>query len=370
MGSVYAVQHLRTGGRCAVKVLRRDATADGTLYRRFQHEARIAAELNHPHIVQVIDFNEDEDGTPFLVMELLEGEDLEARLRRTGRLPLDQAVELARQVGSALQAAHEKGVVHRDIKPSNIFLARCGLNGRPGEIAKVVDFGICKIRHAASRLTGDQSLLGTPDYMSPEAAAGERAEVDERSDQWALAVILYRALSGRLPFEGDSGIGVLYKVVHHRPAPLRKLAPQVPRPVARVIERALSKRREDRFASMAHFVAALTGSSSPSRVRRHVLAGAAAAAALALATALHLWPAQGTSPGPLAVSAPALPPPDPVSAVPVAAGPRQVQPAPTPSAAGPPRGPVQGPGAGQERPRLKSARGVRRDGPPDEKKIW
>ncbi|MCS6915364.1 MAG: serine/threonine-protein kinase [Myxococcales bacterium] len=256
MGAVYAARHLRTGGLVAVKMLDRDAATDEEIYRRFQNEARIVSALRHPHIVQVIDFDEDDDGTPFMVMELLEGEDLHRRLRRVGRLPLGPALELARQVGGALHAAHQLGVIHRDVKPQNVFLCRHPLGDEIVEVAKVVDFGISKIRDVASQ-TQDKMVLGTPYYMSPEAARAQNTDLDGRADQWGLAVILYRALSGRLPFENPDPLAVLYQVVNEQPRPLTELVSDLPPHVGRAVMRAMSKNREDRFPTMMDFVHAL-----------------------------------------------------------------------------------------------------------------
>lgn len=261
MGAVYAARHLRTGGACAVKVLDREAAAEEEIYRRFQNEARIVSALRHPHIVQVTDFDQDDDGTPFLVMELLEGEDLQHRLRQRGRLPLTAVLELAQQVGSALHAAHKNGVVHRDVKPQNVFLCRHQLTEQTIETAKVVDFGISKIRSAGFK-TQDRTVLGTPFYMSPEAAQARNADLDGRADQWGLAVILYRALAGRLPFDNPDPIAVLYQVVNRPHTPLGQAVPELPPPVAQAIDCAMSKRREDRFPSMADFLRALGGRSS------------------------------------------------------------------------------------------------------------
>jgi serine/threonine-protein kinase len=230
-------------------VLHSDAAAQTEIYRRFQDEARIISALRHPHIVQVTDFDCDKDGTPFIVMELLEGEDLHHRLATLGRMPLNQVLTLALQVSSALQAAHDKGIVHRDIKPQNIFLVRHVLASGVSDSAKVVDFGISKIRRSASQATQSHMLLGTPQYMSPEAARGENVEIDGRADQFSLAVILYRALSGQLPFDGPDLMGILYKVVHEPHVPLAQWVP---------LDRALAKRREDRFETIGDFARALT----------------------------------------------------------------------------------------------------------------
>lgn len=259
MGAVYAARHVRTGGLFALKILHRETAADADIYKRFQDEARTVSALRHPHIVQVTDFDKDEDGTPFIVMELLEGEDLYARLCRVGRLPVEAVLDIGRQVGSALHAAHDKGIIHRDIKPQNIFLVRHEVAEMVTEVAKVVDFGISKIRRTGQQMTRDMTILGTPQFMSPEAALGQNSQLDGRADQWSLAVIMYLALTGQLPFDGENLVGVLYKVVHEQPVPLRQLAPEVPETLVVAIERAMSKRKDDRFPRMVDFVRAMTG---------------------------------------------------------------------------------------------------------------
>lgn len=258
MGAVYAARHVRTGGMFAVKVLHRETAADADIYKRFQDEARTVSALRHPNIVQVTDFDAGDDGTPFIVMELLEGEDLYQRLCRVTRLPVEQVVDIGRQVGSALHAAHDRGVIHRDIKPQNIFLERHEMADMVTETAKVVDFGISKIRRVGGQMTRDMTILGTPQFMSPEAALGQNSQLDGRADQWSLGVIMYLCLSGKLPFDGENLVGVLYMVVHEQPTPLKQLCPDVPDHVAATIERAMSKRKDDRFPRMADFVRALS----------------------------------------------------------------------------------------------------------------
>lgn len=267
MGEVYQVSHVRTGGLLAVKVLHREVAQDPEVYRRFQEEARTTSGLRHPHIVQVTDFDQDDDGTPFLVMEMLDGEDLYERLDREGRLGVPQVLELGRQVGSALHAAHKSGIVHRDVKPQNIFLVRHQVGDDWVEVAKVVDFGLSKILQS-ERQTGEHLVAGTPYYMSPEVLQGPSVALDGRADQFSLAVVLYRALTGRLPFDGDDVMDVLLQVLRRQARPLLELAPEVPPHVAEAIERAMSKDREARFPTMTAFVRALLGpqaawSSSP-----------------------------------------------------------------------------------------------------------
>jgi serine/threonine-protein kinase len=256
MGAVYAVRHLQTEGRLAAKILSPQHLSDPTVYQRFRDEARIVAQLRHPHIVQVTDFDLDEDGTPFMVMEMLEGETLEARLARDGRLPLQDALALAAQVGEALHAAHTAGVVHRDIKPDNIFLVRHA-GPKDTEIAKVLDFGISKIVRSLRKRTQENTILGTPLFMSPEAATGSVEEIDGRADQFALAVILYQMLSGRLPFDGINDMAVLFQIIHAQPPSLEQLVPGLPRHVVAAIERALGKDKSERFPSILEFIDAL-----------------------------------------------------------------------------------------------------------------
>jgi serine/threonine-protein kinase len=284
MGGVYLGRHVRTGGRVAVKLLLREALLHAEAYRRFQEEARITSALRHPHIVQVMDFDESEDSRPYLVMEYLEGEDLERRMRQRGRLSVAELMPILRQVGAALQAAHESGVVHRDIKPQNIFLCRHKGLTASEEVAKVVDFGIAKVRHGASQMTRDMALLGTPHYMAPEAVSGAQREIDGRADQWALGVIAYRALSGQFPFDSDTMVGIFFRIVQAEPAALQG----VPDGVALAISRALAKRPQDRFPSIAAMVSAMDeaagrGTAQASRAKKGqarralVLAGVGAA---------------------------------------------------------------------------------------------
>ncbi|MCS6914191.1 MAG: protein kinase [Myxococcales bacterium] len=257
MGVVYAARHTRLPARFAIKVLHRELGRQEEVFRRFRHEAEVLAALRHPNIVQVIDFNRLADGTIYLVMEYLEGEDLEARIRRWGLLPLQELLPIIRQVASALQAAHRHGVVHRDLKPKNVFLARVEHGDRVVEQVKVLDFGVSKIRRdGEADLTRVGRILGTPQFMSPEQARGQSHLIDARADQFALGAIVYYGLSGQLPFAGTEARAVLYQVLHQNPPPLGQVA-RVPEPVARVVERALCKDPAGRFPSLSEFVAAL-----------------------------------------------------------------------------------------------------------------
>ena len=246
MGAVYEAVHVRLDQRrFAIKVLHRDAAADPSYQTRFRREARIATELKHPNIVEVFDFYEDDDGQPCMVMEYLEGEDLAEHLEREQRLPLMQLVTIIEQVADALTAAHTSGIVHRDLKPANIYLLRTG----DGLLVKLLDFGISKIRGGVTMLTHERDLLGTPHYMSPEQAEGQVLEVDQLTDIFALGTICYQALTGVLPFDASSIPSVFYRICHHDPQPASELVPGLPVQVDQVLQQAMAKRKEERFAT-------------------------------------------------------------------------------------------------------------------------
>lgn len=251
MADVYVVAHMRLPRRFALKILRLEDQVREAFLVRFNREGEILATLRHPHIVDVIDRNQLPDGNPYLVMELLEGEDLATYLARTGALSIPVALRICSQIGDALDAAHKVGVVHRDLKPSNIFLSR---QGHVLNFVKVLDFGIAKIA-ATERtpMTAPQALMGTPAYMSPEQARGQQSRIDTRTDQFALGTLLYEMLTGRGAFfdPGDAMYTILERVVTHHPAPLRD--PQI----NRAVMRALAKTPEQRFPSLREFLAAV-----------------------------------------------------------------------------------------------------------------
>lgn len=178
MGQVYEARHTRLPGRFAVKVMA-NADVSRSDFLRFRREAEIASSLRHPHIVQIIDFNEDSDGSPYLVMEYLDGTDLAAELRSAGRFSPRRVANIVDQIADALYAVHVSGVVHRDLKPENIFLTPSKSKGM--DFVKVVDFGVSKVATAAA-LTDESAVLGTPQYMSPEQAHGRTHEVDAHTD--------------------------------------------------------------------------------------------------------------------------------------------------------------------------------------------
>ncbi len=258
MGAVFLARHRRLPGRqVAVKVLQNGAGLNPELFARFRREAEIASQLGHPNIIEVLDFDTLPDGTPFLLMEYLRGESLEARLAR-GTLPLAEAFAIVRQIGSALQAAHRAGVVHRDLKPANVFL----LPSDTGERVKLLDFGISKILDSQTLQTQEAVLIGTPQYMAPEQALGKNSEIDARTDLFALGCIVYEMLSGAPPFagEGSSIVQVIFRIVHTHPEPLASRCPDAPAHVVAAVERALSKDPKDRYPDVASFITELTGS--------------------------------------------------------------------------------------------------------------
>jgi serine/threonine-protein kinase len=201
MGSVWVAQHLTLDIEVAVKFIADDEEARDRLVARFRREASLAARIGNPHVVKIFDHGVSEEGTPYIVMELLSGESLADRLARTERLTPREVVLLVSQVARVLTEAHALGIVHRDLKPNNLFLIESGYQ----LFVKVLDFGIAKsgAPNEPSSLTESGAVVGTPHYMSPEALVSSR-DTDQRADLWALSVVAYRALTGALPFEGES----------------------------------------------------------------------------------------------------------------------------------------------------------------------
>ncbi|WP_164018894.1 serine/threonine-protein kinase [Pyxidicoccus trucidator] len=260
MGSVYLAQHLRLPGKqVAVKVLRGGDHLTQEIFTRFRREAEIASRLGHPNIVEVLDYDTLEDGTPFLVLEFLRGESLQSRLER-GRLPLDEVFSYTRQMGSALQAAHGAGIVHRDLKPANVFLVPTDSGGVVGQRLKLLDFGISKVLTSETLQTQEATIIGTPQYMSPEQAMGKNREIDARTDIFALGCIVYEMMSGQPVFGAGSLAQMIFRVVYEPADPLGPLCPEAPASALSAVERALSKSAADRFPDVASFVEALTGS--------------------------------------------------------------------------------------------------------------
>ncbi len=258
MGDVFLASHLRLpGSEVAIKFLHPEV-ADQEIVARFRREAFIASRLGHPNIVRVTDINDLPDGTPYVVLELLQGQTLDDALAN-GPFSVERTLPIARQICGGLAAAHRAGVVHRDLKPQNIFLVPTELEGRVVDVVKILDFGISKMRDSNTVKTQESSLLGTPQYMSPEQAFGKHDLIDGRTDIFALGAILYEMLTGQPAFSGASIPEVLFKVAYEPALPLAERVPGTPPNVVAVIERAMAKKPEERFATVDELVQALTG---------------------------------------------------------------------------------------------------------------
>ncbi len=240
MATVYKAYHAALDRYVAIKVLHPAFKQDANFLTRFQREARIVAKLEHPHIVPVYDFNEHA-GQPYLVMRFIDGETLKARLGQ-GDLPLSEIVRILNPTGEALAYAHAQGVLHRDIKPSNILLT-------PDGGVFLADFGLARIAQAGESTLSQDSLLGTPQYISPEQAQG-RSDLDARTDVYSLGVVMYELLVGRVPYQADTPYAVIHDHIY-TPLPLpRSIKPSVSEDLERVLLKALTKDREDRFGSV------------------------------------------------------------------------------------------------------------------------
>jgi serine/threonine-protein kinase len=267
MGGVYEAVQLGNGKRVAVKVMSRELAAHPEGLARFNREVKLTSELEHPHIVAVVGSGRSPTGEPYLVMEYLEGEDLDRRLARQARVAGPTAVQIVKQVASALSTAHAAGIVHRDLKPANVFLLRIP----DGSVfVKVVDFGISKsLKASTTKLTRARTLVvGTPEYMAPEQAAGKVHEIDHRIDQWSLACIAWQMLSGRQPFSNPDVNALLYQVMYQEPTPLGPQAALIPPEVETVLRRALAKRRDDRFPTITAFARAFEAGVAPAPAPR------------------------------------------------------------------------------------------------------
>ena len=263
MGTVYEGHHTGAGKRVAVKVMHRELLAYPELAMRFRREAKVTSELAHPNIVSVFGFGTTPAGQPYLVMELLDGEDLQTRLERVGALPLETVVQIVNQVASALAETHAAGVVHRDLKTDNVFLVRAPDGG---VLAKVVDFGLSKVlKTSATKLTVARAVFGTPEFMAPEQAEGRQDAIDHRSDQWSLACLAWFAATACLPFTGPDVNAILNQVISAVPTPPGPGAPRLPAEVDKVLRRALSRHRADRFPTIRAFARAFEAAASPER---------------------------------------------------------------------------------------------------------
>jgi serine/threonine-protein kinase len=244
MGSVWLAQHLDLDVPVAIKFIASAAFKEARV--RFQREARAAARIKSPHVVHVQDYGLD-GALPYLVMELLQGEDLATRLKREQRLSLEQTLRILVQLAKALRKTHEQGIVHRDLKPGNIFLVR---GDDDEDFVKIVDFGIAKGigALASGEATTTGHVMGSPSYMSPEQVRG-RKDIDARTDLWSLAVIVYRALTGRLPFVGEVHSDLLIRIATEPVPPPTSVAPDLPPALDQFFEKALARERDERFQS-------------------------------------------------------------------------------------------------------------------------
>ena len=254
MGAVFEAIHEQIGRHAAIKVLHPQYASDVQVAQRFLNEARAVNLVEHPGIVEIYDLGRLPDGTTYIVMELLRGESLSARLeRRGGRMQLSEVIHLVRQIASALEAAHEAGIVHRDLKPDNVMVVR-DPSQSSGERAKVLDFGIAKLGGAvaltpehepARRLTQTGTVMGTAFYMAPEQCTGA-GNVDDRADVYSLGVILFQLLAGRVPFQAE-GLGAIMAMhIYQAPPVLDEVCGNIPMEVSALVDRLLTKKPTDR----------------------------------------------------------------------------------------------------------------------------
>ncbi|MBA3501591.1 MAG: serine/threonine protein kinase, partial [Deltaproteobacteria bacterium] len=257
MGVVYIAMDMRLGRRAAIKQLLPALSSDHDIVERFFNEAKAAASINHPSIVEIYDVGWHSDGSAFFAMKLLEGESIARRMRTVRQFPLEIASTIARQVATALGAAHARGIVHRDLKPDNVMLVRDD-EVVIGERAIVLDFGIAKLfgENPAVSKTRTGVFMGTPAYMSPEQCRGA-ADVDQRTDVYALGCIVFEMLAGRPPFIAQGGGEIVGMHQFVAPPDVRSLRSDVPEPLAALIARSLAKNPAERVASMHDFAIAL-----------------------------------------------------------------------------------------------------------------
>jgi eukaryotic-like serine/threonine-protein kinase len=312
MGSVWVARHLHLDVEVAIKFMAPELAASAEGRARFEREAKASAQLKTANVVQIHDYG-IEDDTPYLVMELLEGDSLETRLRREGRLSLPATLAIVEPVCKALRRAHEVGLVHRDLKPGNIFIAR---QGGGEEIVKVLDFGIAKSLDPAqgSAVTRTGTLLGSPAYMSPEQTRRSK-QIDHRSDLWSLGVVVFECLTGQVPFVGEEIVDLLVAICRD-PIPIPStLVPSLGPEVDRFLARSLAREPEQRFQSAPEFAQAfaelvLAGGPRPSTaedrppMKRSPAVSLPDSATLSPAShTLASTPSQGSRPSALLVAA-------------------------------------------------------------------
>jgi serine/threonine protein kinase len=287
MGTVYEAEQLELGRAVAVKVLHPNITADQSMSARFLREARAAAQIGHPGIVQVFDLGTD-GVAPFLVMEKLEGEELGTTIAQGNPLPVDWVVSMGIELCDALQAAHDHGIVHRDLKPPNVFLAR---QGRRTDVVKVLDFGIAKLIQRADEIeTKTGQVFGTPMYMAPEQLRDSK-DVDGRADVYAIGCILFQALVGHPPFEATTYPDLIFRVCSAPRPRAHHLRGDVPRALGDLLARALALDVAERPGSPAELAQALGAPFTGSRTRASEHAAAVGSAATEVAHVVAVTPA-------------------------------------------------------------------------------
>lgn len=257
MGVVFAATHIELQETVAIKMLAPELVRREEIVARFMREARAASKIKNEHAVRVLDVGKLESGVPYMVMEFLQGEDLEQVLCSRGPLPLQEVVKFVTEACIALSDAHRQGIIHRDIKPANLFLATRSNGTR---VVKIVDFGISKIINdglGEGGATRTDSMMGTPMYMSPEQLRSSR-DVDARADVWSLGVVLYRLLTGASPFEGDTVPLLCVSILASNPRKLRELRPDLPAELEVVVANCLEKDRNRRMSSVEELALALT----------------------------------------------------------------------------------------------------------------
>jgi len=261
MGSVWVADHLSLKTQVAVKFISPELVrTDASMVERFNREAALSARIKSPNVVQIFDHGIIDDGPPYIVMELLEGESLEQRLERTAPLSIEQTVAIVAQTAKALNKAHKLGIVHRDIKPDNIFL----MADEDELHVKVLDFGIAKQTGIApsKSVTSTGTMIGTPEYMSPEQVLSAKG-VDAATDLWALAVVAYRCLTGRVPFSGETLGSLCVAIANSTPTPPSELRPELPPLVDQWFAKALTKAPAARFGSARELAVTFANTVAP-----------------------------------------------------------------------------------------------------------
>lgn len=303
MGQVYEAVHDQIQRRAAIKVLHRRFTNNRLIAQRFINEARAVNIVQHPSLVNIYEFGQAQDGSAYIVMEYLDGETLRQRLERMGgKLPQEMAVRLCRQIASALSAAHQKNIIHRDLKPVNIMIVP-DLEAAGGERAKVLDFGLAKVvlpdsESEGSGLTHTGTILGTPAYMAPEQCRSARS-VDDKSDVYALGVILYEMLSSDIPFDADTDAELLSMHMYKDPPPLSGKAPGVQPELAALVHRMLAKQQSDRpsaaevAAELARFLVPASNPPNAGAKGQPMVRGMSEEATVSLARSPVSLPPQG-----------------------------------------------------------------------------